>query len=60
MTQHKRLGQHFFVNNDVLQKIADAIEVKNNDLIVEIGAGHGELTEEILNTAQKIKLIAVL
>lgn len=47
----KKLGQHFLKNNSVLKKIVDALELKSGDVVVEIGAGHGELTDEIQRQA---------
>lgn len=44
----KRLGQHFLVTTSALKKIAAALEVKPGDTIIEIGPGHGELTNELL------------
>ena len=44
----KRFGQHLLIASGVIQKIVDFIEVKENDIIVEIGVGTGQLTEEIL------------
>ena len=43
-----RLGQHFLINKSKIQKIISALEVKNGDTIIEIGAGHGELTRELV------------
>lgn len=55
------LGQHFLKNKEKLQKIVDALELKNNDIVIEIGPGHGELTEElrIKNYELGIRIIAI-
>lgn len=42
------LGQHFLKDKSVLRKIAKSLELRNGDIVVEIGPGHGELTDEIL------------
>lgn len=42
------LGQHFLRNKKKLQKIVEALDLKAGDTIVEIGAGHGELTDEVI------------
>ena len=39
------LGQNFLKDKSVLIKIIDSVEVKENDLIIEIGPGHGALTK---------------
>lgn len=51
----QKLGQHFLENQSVLKKIADAVGAEPGETIIEIGAGHGELTEEIENVNLKIK-----
>lgn len=43
----QRLGQHFLTDKIILQKIADVVAVENNG-VIEIGPGHGELTERLL------------
>lgn len=43
----QRLGQHFLQNQSVLRKVAESLDVKAGDTIVEIGPGHGELTKEL-------------
>lgn len=40
----KSLGQHFLHNKQILEKIADSVDV-SVDVVVEIGPGHGELTQ---------------
>ena len=53
----KRLGQSFLMEQNVIRKIAALANVTKNDIVVEIGAGIGVLTEDLAqNTA---KLIAV-
>lgn len=41
----KRLGQHFLMDHVVLEAIADALGPEAADVIVEIGAGRGALTD---------------
>jgi len=54
----QRLGQHFLKNKGVLRRIALAMEIERNDIVVEIGSGHGELTEYLLKENPK-KVIAI-
>jgi len=42
---NKRLGQHFLSDRNILQRIVDALEPAPDDVVVEIGAGKGSLTE---------------
>ena len=44
MIRHKRLGQHFLTDRNILQRIVDALEPAPDDVVVEIGAGTGTLT----------------
>lgn len=44
----QKLGQHFLKNKLVLKKIVDALAPEKNDAVIEIGPGHGELTDFIL------------
>ncbi len=50
----KRFGQHLLISEGVIQKIVDEIEIIDNDVIVEIGVGTGQLTEEILKRNPKL------
>jgi len=43
----RQLGQYFLINQEKLRKIAAALDFKPDETIVEIGPGHGELTELI-------------
>lgn len=44
----RRLGQHFLVDARALSRIAQGLEVQPGDRVLEIGAGLGALTEELL------------
>jgi len=44
----KRFGQHLLISEGIIGKIVDAIDIKRKDIIVEIGVGTGQLTEEVL------------
>jgi 16S rRNA (adenine1518-N6/adenine1519-N6)-dimethyltransferase len=55
----KRLGQHFLINKDKIRKIVESLELKNGDVIIEIGPGHGELTDELKVKSLKLKVIAI-
>ena len=43
----KSLGQNFLIDKNIINKIVNTIEIKNNN-IIEIGPGLGALTEKIL------------
>ena len=50
------LGQNFLMNKSKLRKIVDALDLKKGDTIIEIGPGHGELTNEIIARLQDCKI----
>ncbi|MDP3956480.1 MAG: 16S rRNA (adenine(1518)-N(6)/adenine(1519)-N(6))-dimethyltransferase RsmA [bacterium] len=56
----QRLGQHFLKDVRVLKKIALALRVKDGDAVIEIGPGHGELTDFLLAEAAKHKKIKII
>ena len=44
--KHKHsLGQNFLKDKGVLAKIIDSVDVKEDDLIIEVGPGQGALTK---------------
>lgn len=53
----KSLGQNFLTNTETLLKILDAADLKNTDSVIEIGPGHGILTEELIKKAGNITSI---
>ncbi len=53
-TRRQAFGQHFLSNRSVLQKIVKVIAPGENDLIVEIGAGRGALTQLLAGTAGRV------
>lgn len=59
MTPNKRLGQHFLINQEILSVIAHEVDPKKDDLIIEIGPGHGELTAHLLQRCASLRLIAI-
>lgn len=60
----KSLGQNFLKSERVLDKIVDAIDLSENDVVLEIGPGLGALTDKIITRfkdlkIEKFKLIAI-
>jgi 16S rRNA (adenine1518-N6/adenine1519-N6)-dimethyltransferase len=53
----KRLGQSFLMDQNIIRRIAAIAQVTKSDIVVEIGAGIGVLTEDLAQNAAK--LIAV-
>ena len=44
----KKFGQNFLKDNNILNKIIDVSNINDNSLIIEIGAGSGALTEQLV------------
>jgi 16S rRNA (adenine1518-N6/adenine1519-N6)-dimethyltransferase len=63
----KRLGQHFLIDEAVLEHILSAAELSPGDIVVEIGPGLGILTEGLAKQGARViavevdaKLVALL
>ncbi|MBO6273536.1 ribosomal RNA small subunit methyltransferase A [bacterium] len=50
----KRLGQNFLVNSEVIEEILDYANITKDDVVVEIGAGVGFVTEQLVKYAKKV------
>jgi len=50
----KRLGQNFLINSDVIDEILDYAKISKEDIVVEIGAGVGFVTEQLVKYAKKV------
>ena len=51
---NKSLGQNFLINDEVIEKIVDAANIGQEDLVIEIGPGLGTLTNQLLKRAKKV------
>jgi 16S rRNA (adenine1518-N6/adenine1519-N6)-dimethyltransferase len=54
MKAKKSLGQHFLKSEKVLYQVIDAGDIHADDIVLEIGPGHGVLTERLLKLAGKV------
>ena len=50
ISSKKRFGQHWLVNNLILEKIKEVAELEEKDFILEIGPGKGALTSKLLDS----------
>ncbi len=55
----KRLGQHFLTDTRTLDRIADVLEIKPRDTVIEIGPGRGALTDRLAARAGRLITIEV-
>ncbi len=56
MHLNKRLDQFFLKNRSIINEEAEAAELAENDIVLEIGAGDGKLTSKL---AEKCNVIAI-
>jgi 16S rRNA (adenine1518-N6/adenine1519-N6)-dimethyltransferase len=50
----KKLGQNFLIDGNLMTKIVDAAGLDPDDIVLEVGAGTGSLTEMLLERAQRV------
>lgn len=50
----KRLGQNFLVSEPTIQAILDNANISKEDIVIEIGAGAGFVTEQLVKHAKKV------
>lgn len=55
----KRLGQHFMVNPQTLDRLADAATLTPDDAVLEIGAGLGALTSALAERARRVVAVEI-
>ncbi|MDB4979049.1 MAG: rRNA (adenine1518-N6/adenine1519-N6)-dimethyltransferase [Candidatus Peribacteria bacterium] len=48
------LGQHYLVDEDILETILNTADIHDTDTVVEIGPGIGVLTSELLKLAKEV------
>lgn len=54
ITLKKSLGQNFLSDSAVAKRIVEKTNLADSDLVIEIGAGAGALTNELINTGKKV------
>ena len=52
-----KLGQHFLKNEEILKRIVKYLELDDNDIVLEIGAGYGNLTKYL--NAKKVYAVEI-
>ena len=56
---NKRLGQNFLIDKNILDKIIEAVEIKPEDTILEVGPGLGVLTGPLAALAGQVVAVEV-
>ena len=55
----KKWGQHFLRNRNAVDRIVEAIEPADGELILEIGPGEGVLTQKLLELPNRVAAIEI-
>ena len=56
---NKRFGQNFLIDDSILKDIVEVSEIEDNDLVIEIGPGLGNLSEYLINSCKYCVLIEI-
>lgn len=56
---NKLLGQHFLKNKSILASIIELLNLTEDDFLVEIGPGNGEMTLPVLKNSHFSKFVAI-
>ena len=59
MSVRKRFGQHFLVDESVIDRIHALLAIHRHDRILEVGPGRGALTAGLLESADKVVAIEI-
>jgi 16S rRNA (adenine1518-N6/adenine1519-N6)-dimethyltransferase len=55
----KRFGQNFLINKEILEQIAEKANFSPEDFVLEIGPGHGALTEKLLPRVKEVLAVEI-
>lgn len=56
---NKRFGQNFLIDDFILNEITQGAKIGENDLVIEIGPGLGNLTQYLLDNSKHVLLIEI-
>jgi len=51
---NKRLGQHFLVDKNLMQLLVESADIRQNDVVLEVGCGTGSMTQLLAEVAGRI------
>src|SRR6476469_9826640 len=54
-----RFGQNFMIDQNLVRLVADAGQVRREDLVIEVGPGTGTLTEELLERSDDVVAVEI-
>lgn len=55
----KDLGQNFLTDENIVLKIVDALELKEDEVVLEVGPGMGSLTQKLAEKAYKVYAVEI-
>jgi 16S rRNA (adenine1518-N6/adenine1519-N6)-dimethyltransferase len=55
----KRFGQHFLIDGNLMRKLVESASVTRQDVVLEVGAGTGSLTELLLQCAGHVVAVEI-
>lgn len=55
----KYLGQNFLTDENIVLKIVDALELKEDEVVLEVGPGMGSLTQKLAEKAYKVYAVEI-
>ncbi len=58
-SRRPKLGQHFLADPGYRRRIFEALDLRERDLVIEIGAGRGAMTELLAERAQRVIAIEI-
>ncbi|MGB9626977.1 MAG: 16S rRNA (adenine(1518)-N(6)/adenine(1519)-N(6))-dimethyltransferase RsmA [Phycisphaerae bacterium] len=56
---NRRLGQNFLIDGNLMRKLVASAEIAPDDVVLEVGAGTGSLTEMLLEEAAHVVAVEV-
>jgi len=59
LASHKRLGQNFLVDRNLMAKLLDLAALTGTETVLEVGPGTGSLTEELLDRAERVVAVEI-
>ena len=55
----KKLGQSFLIDSNIVAGIVTSVGIGRDDVVVEIGPGHGVLTAMIVRAAKRVIAVEI-
>ena len=59
ITPKQSLGQNFLVDENIVEKIIREIHLGSNDVVIEIGPGHGALTAKLAGSVRHLLIVEI-